>query len=59
MSIKESTARDRGARRPLEWSRSESEARALALEWLETDGLGGFACGTAAGQRTRRYHGWY
>jgi predicted glycogen debranching enzyme len=26
-------------------------------EWLETDGLGGFASGTVAGLRTRRYHG--
>ena len=26
-------------------------------EWLVTDGLGGFAMGTAAGLRTRRYHG--
>jgi len=26
-------------------------------EWLVTDGLGGFATGTAAGLRTRRYHG--
>jgi hypothetical protein len=26
-------------------------------EWLETDGLGGFAMGTAGGIRTRRYHG--
>jgi predicted glycogen debranching enzyme len=26
-------------------------------EWLEADGLGGFASGTAAGIRTRRYHG--
>jgi len=26
-------------------------------EWLETDGLGGFAMGTAGGARTRRYHG--
>ena len=25
-------------------------------EWLEPDGLGGFASGTAAGIRTRRYH---
>lgn len=25
-------------------------------EWLEADGFGGFACGTAAGERTRRYH---
>ena len=28
-----------------------------AREWLETDGLGGFAMGTADGIRTRRYHG--
>ncbi len=27
------------------------------FEWLETDGLGGFASGTAGGIRTRRYHG--
>ncbi len=25
-------------------------------EWLETDGLGGFASGTVAGLRTRCYH---
>jgi len=25
-------------------------------EWLETDGLGGYAMGTACGVRTRRYH---
>ena len=25
-------------------------------EWLEADGLGGFASGTVAGARTRRYH---
>lgn len=30
--------------------------RGLELEWLETDGRGGFAMGTAAGVRTRRYH---
>ena len=28
------------------------------LEWLEADGLGGFASGTATGIRTRRYHAW-
>ncbi|MEO7271591.1 MAG: amylo-alpha-1,6-glucosidase [Vicinamibacterales bacterium] len=27
------------------------------LEWLEADGLGGFASGTSTGLRTRRYHG--
>lgn len=26
------------------------------IEWLETDGLGGFASGTTSGVRTRRYH---
>ncbi|WP_133123485.1 glycogen debranching enzyme N-terminal domain-containing protein, partial [Methylobacterium frigidaeris] len=25
-------------------------------EWLEADGLGGFASGPVAGPRTRRYH---
>ncbi|MCI0408397.1 MAG: glycogen debranching enzyme N-terminal domain-containing protein, partial [Acidobacteria bacterium] len=25
-------------------------------EWIETDGLGGFASGTVSGVRTRRYH---
>jgi predicted glycogen debranching enzyme len=30
---------------------------ALSREWLETNGLGGFACGTIAGANTRRYHG--
>src|SRR5213592_1569255 len=27
-----------------------------AAEWLEADGLGGFASGTVGGARTRRYH---
>ncbi len=31
----------------------------LASEWLETDGLGGFASGTVAGWRSRRYHGLF
>lgn len=29
---------------------------ARSREWLEADGLGGFASGTVAGVRTRRYH---
>jgi predicted glycogen debranching enzyme len=29
----------------------------LDAEWLEADGLGGFASGTVGGVRTRRYHG--
>jgi predicted glycogen debranching enzyme len=32
--------------------------RASRLEWLETDGLGGWSSGTVAGAHTRRYHGW-
>ncbi len=27
-------------------------------EWLETDGLGGYATGPVEGPRSRRYHGW-
>src|SRR5215469_8806065 len=31
--------------------------RAQSLEWLETNGLGGFASSTITGLNTRRYHG--
>ena len=31
--------------------------RATTYEWLETDGLGGWASSTIAGAHTRRYHG--
>jgi predicted glycogen debranching enzyme len=31
---------------------------ASRLEWLMTNGLGGFACGSVAGANTRRYHGF-
>jgi predicted glycogen debranching enzyme len=41
-------------------SPSPSAARGFPIdashEWLETDGLGGYASGTTAGIRTRRYH---
>ncbi len=30
---------------------------ATSREWLETNGIGGFACGTISGANTRRYHG--
>lgn len=33
--------------------------RLRRLEWVLTDGLGGFAMGTALGLPTRRYHGCY
>ncbi len=39
----------------------ETECRDLELsgsrEWLETNGIGGYASGTIAGAHTRRYHG--
>jgi predicted glycogen debranching enzyme len=31
--------------------------KASQLEWLETNGIGGFACSTISGANTRRYHG--
>src|SRR5271157_5449019 len=31
---------------------------AASYEWLVTNGLGGYACGTIAGANTRRYHGF-
>jgi predicted glycogen debranching enzyme len=34
----------------------KSVALSEEIEWLEPDGLGGFASGTASGLRTRRYH---
>lgn len=30
----------------------------MVREWLQVDGHGGYACGTAADVPTRRYHGW-
>jgi predicted glycogen debranching enzyme len=35
---------------------SKQESLDPVAEWLEADGLGGFASGTAGGIRTRRYH---
>ena len=34
-----------------------SPARAGSLEWLVTNGIGGYACGTLGGMLARRYHG--
>jgi predicted glycogen debranching enzyme len=36
--------------------RSENVELNGSIEWLEADGLGGFASGTVSGIRTRRYH---
>ncbi len=33
------------------------QEKAFSCEWLETNGIGGFASGTVAGALTRRYHG--
>ncbi|MBX7109858.1 MAG: glycogen debranching enzyme N-terminal domain-containing protein [Chitinophagales bacterium] len=35
----------------------EDYARAIRCEWLETNGLGGYASSTLTGCNTRRYHG--
>jgi predicted glycogen debranching enzyme len=44
--------------RVLRWEPSAEDRRALAWkEWLVTNGLGGYACGTVSGGLTRRYHG--
>jgi predicted glycogen debranching enzyme len=32
-------------------------ASSTSLEWLETNGIGGYASGTVSGAHTRRYHG--
>jgi predicted glycogen debranching enzyme len=51
----------RSALPALVWTPAELKDREhrLSLEWLETDGLGGFASGTVSGGRTRRDQGWY
>ena len=36
--------------------RCQDLEQALSLEWLETNGRGGYASGTVAGANTRRYH---
>ena len=45
--------------RRLDLASTGPEARddALSLEWLVTNGLGGYASGTVGGVATRRYHG--
>jgi predicted glycogen debranching enzyme len=45
--------------RRLDLASAGPEARddALSLEWLVTNGLGGYASGTVGGVATRRYHG--
>jgi predicted glycogen debranching enzyme len=46
-----------GARRAAGGAMNERQLPVDSVtEWLETDGLGGFASGTSSGLRTRRYH---
>ena len=42
--------------RSAEWPGTDLDS-ALRREWLETNGLGGFASSTILGLNTRRYHG--
>lgn len=44
------------ARAPSETKAEPAAELDLEAEWLEADGLGGFASGTVGGIRTRRYH---
>ena len=45
--------------RSLRWSREQppEPAELVELEWIVTNGIGGYASGTVAGVATRRYHG--
>ena len=39
------------------WTRGEPIEALASREWLVTNGLGGYACGTIGGTCTRRFHG--
>ena len=39
------------------WRRGEPATALASREWLVTNGLGGYACGTIGGTCTRRFHG--
>jgi hypothetical protein len=45
-----------GVDSPLRMTVMATRRRAPTAEWLEADGLGGFASGTVSGRATRRYH---
>ena len=38
------------------WRRGDAGEALISREWLLTNGLGGYACGTVGGVLTRRYH---
>jgi predicted glycogen debranching enzyme len=44
-------------RLPWEGTQAEKREPLLTREWLVTNALGGYACGTIGGVTTRRYHG--
>jgi predicted glycogen debranching enzyme len=58
MGDAERTSASAGAPGPLTISEETCRdlRQALRREWVETNGLGSFACGTIAGAATRRYH---
>ena len=43
--------------RRISWPAKASAEEMLDREWIVTNGLGGYACGTVAGIITRRFHG--
>lgn len=43
--------------RTIPWPAQGPEAQILDREWIVTNGLGGYSCGTVAGVITRRFHG--
>lgn len=45
--------------KPIEFSKEKLQdyGQASSLEWLEANGIGGYASSTVAGAHTRRYHG--
>ena len=56
MAVLERTEAD--LTRRLQWEASDSGRQPLSvMEWLVTNGLGGYATGTIGGTLTRRYHG--
>lgn len=40
------------------WQRGDPREALLTREWLVTNALGGYACGTIGGTNTRRFHGY-
>lgn len=59
LDVLEVTRAAGGLRRSVRWAKADADpAPLLDLEWLVTNGVGGYASGTLAGVATRRYHGF-